>query len=64
MTVASVAVDLDEPLDVLSHLASKVTLNEVITFDDCAQAKDLILGQVANKRLPADVRTLEDITRP
>src|ERR1700758_1391332 len=49
-----VAVDLDLALDVLRHLAPKVTFDLVLRVDEVAQPDDLVVGEVAHARRGID----------
>ncbi len=45
MTLAAIAANVHETLDVLSNLPTKVALDDELTLDHLAQAIDLLLGQ-------------------
>src|SRR6266699_1073757 len=46
-----IAVDLDLALDVLRHLAAKITFDLVLRIDEVAKAHDFVVGEVANAGL-------------
>src|ERR1035437_7173993 len=51
----------DQPLDVQSNLAAKVTLDLVSSVDDLAKPVDLLFRQVPNACVRIDVRLDEDL---
>jgi len=51
-----VAADLDLALDVLRHLAAKVTFDLEARIDEIAQSHDLVVGEVADARGGVDAR--------
>jgi hypothetical protein len=48
---ATVAPDLDKPLDVEIDLSSQVALNHVVSLDMIAQMRDLFLSEVPHSHL-------------
>src|SRR5579875_1488438 len=58
---APVAVDLDQPLNVLSHLAPQVALDDVLAVDHLTDAVDLVVGEVAHAGVGVDAGLLQDL---
>src|SRR3954463_279236 len=60
---AAVAADLHQALDVLRALAAQVTLDHVVTVDDVAQLRHLVVREVPDLAVRLDPELGEDLVR-
>jgi hypothetical protein len=60
MPEATVAADLDEPLDVEINLLPKITFYLVSLIDNLADAVYLIICEISNPCIGVNVRLLQD----
>ena len=63
MALAAVAVDFDEALDVLAHLAAEVALDGVVLVDEVADAEEFFVGEVARRRPGIHAGGLKELAR-
>jgi hypothetical protein len=61
--IAPVAADVLEPLDVLLHLATQRTLDEIVRVDDRVDRGELILVELVGARIRAHLRLGQDVGR-
>ena len=60
MTVATVAVDLYQPLDVAPYLTAEITLHRVLALHDRSQTQQLLISQVLHLNRRFDLRLREN----
>ena len=63
MTIASIAADIPEALDVLRGLASQCTFNDVILVNQSGDLNDLRLGQVTSLGVWVNAGFCQDVVR-
>ena len=63
VALAPVAIDFDQPTDVLAHFTAKVSLDRVLLVDEFADADHLLVGQLARFGVGVDPRRREDLVR-
>src|SRR5690606_19282673 len=64
VALAAVAVDLDQPGDVLPHFAAQVAFDNEVLVDVFADANDLVVGQVPHFSVGIDAGFSENLLRP
>jgi len=61
MPQATVTPDVHQPLDVHCDFPTQITLDPHLFVDDFANAVDLVIRQIPNARVRADIRALEQL---
>jgi hypothetical protein len=64
MADASVAVDIDQPLDILADLASKIAFHVIVSVNECSQATYLVFSKVLDASIRIDARALQNLVTP
>ena len=62
MAYATIAVDIDKPLNIHSDVAAKVTFDTVVFVNLVAQPRDFILGQILCAGVGVYACCREDLT--
>jgi hypothetical protein len=60
MTQPAIGADVHQTLDVHLNALAQVAFNLALSFDDCANAAEIIFGQISHARIDVHVRFMQN----